>query len=179
MLYAFGFERIGVVVSDLYFVDPDPIPGQEGAERGVRVELRFLASDPLRGSIYSAQPISIDRPIWRCDLLESVAGPPGSHDRTHHHPRFDGWEPSHRVFAEDLSAAPLDWLGARLGDLPMLLTEAGIDEDEVGADDATELRAATPQILDATASLLRRVRAGELANPRPDYPLDNARVGWL
>jgi len=24
MLYAFGFDRIGVLVSDLYFVDPNP-----------------------------------------------------------------------------------------------------------------------------------------------------------
>jgi len=36
MLYAFGFERVGVVVGDLYFVNPRPAPGQEGAEHGVR-----------------------------------------------------------------------------------------------------------------------------------------------
>ena len=30
MLYVFGFERIGVVISDLYFIDPNPMPGQEG-----------------------------------------------------------------------------------------------------------------------------------------------------
>ena len=41
MLYAFGFERIGVVAGDLYFVDPNPGPGQEGAEQGVRVEVRL------------------------------------------------------------------------------------------------------------------------------------------
>ncbi len=29
MLYAFGFERVGVVVSDLYFVNPPP--GDEAA----------------------------------------------------------------------------------------------------------------------------------------------------
>lgn len=176
MLYAFGFERIAVVVSDLYFVDPDPNPGQEGAERGVRLEVRFLDAAPLRGSIYSAQPIAVDRPIWRCDLLESVAG---SHDRTHHHPRFDGWEPGHRVFVEELSAAPLEWVGARLGLLSALLDEAGVAPSDVGAGDAKALRAATPEILDATSSLLRRVRAGELANPHPDQPLDNARAGWL
>jgi hypothetical protein len=173
VLYAFGFERIGVFVSDLYFVDPDPTPGQEGAERGARLELRFLQGDALRGSIYSAQPISVDRPIWRCDLLESVTGPAGSHDRTHHHPRFDGWEPGHRVFVEELSAAPLTWLGDRLGDLPTLLAE------DIGVRDAADLRTATPEILEATASVLRRVRAGEFASPRPDQPLDNARAGWL
>ena len=42
MLYVFGFERVGVVVGDLYFVDPNPMKDQEGAEHGVRVELRVL-----------------------------------------------------------------------------------------------------------------------------------------
>ena len=37
MLYAFGFERYGVVVSDLYHLDPNPGKGQEGPERGVRL----------------------------------------------------------------------------------------------------------------------------------------------
>ena len=93
MLYAWGFERVGVVAGDLYFVDPDPSPGQEGAERGVRLEVRLLDRPPLTGSIYAAQPIVIDRPVWRADLFETVAGAPGSHDRTHHHPHFRGWEP--------------------------------------------------------------------------------------
>ena len=72
MLYAFAFDRLGVVVCDLYFVDPDPIVGQEGAERGVRLEVRFVDREALRGGIYSAQPIAVGRPVWRCDLLESV-----------------------------------------------------------------------------------------------------------
>ena len=42
MLYAFGFERVGVVVCDLYFVNPRAARGQEGAEHGVRLELRLL-----------------------------------------------------------------------------------------------------------------------------------------
>ena len=63
MLYAFGFERVGVVVGDLYFVDPNPGEGQAGAERGVRVELRMLGRGKLKGSIYSAQPIKIGEPI--------------------------------------------------------------------------------------------------------------------
>src|SRR2546427_3409574 len=93
MLYAFGFERVGVLVSDLYFVDPHPGEGQEGAERGVRLEVRMLERGELKGSIYSAQPITVGRPIWRADLLESVAGAPGSFNRTHHHPACQGWEP--------------------------------------------------------------------------------------
>ena len=49
VLYMFGFERIGVLVSDLFFVDPAPGAGQEGAERGVRLEVRMLEREPLRG----------------------------------------------------------------------------------------------------------------------------------
>ena len=45
MLTVFGFDRVAVVVGDLYFVDPDPSPGQEGAEHGVRVEVRFIEAD--------------------------------------------------------------------------------------------------------------------------------------
>ena len=108
MLYAFGFERVGVVVGDLYFVDPNPREGQEGAEHGVRLELRVFGRGELKGTIYSAQPIEIGQPIWRADLLESLVGRPGSFDRTHHHPRFSGWNPGRRVYVEELSADPLE-----------------------------------------------------------------------
>ena len=114
MLYVFGFERTGVAVGDLYFADPDPPPGQEGAERGVRLEVRLLVRGPLPGSAYSARPIEVGRPVWRADLLESVDGPPGSFDRTHHHPAMHGWEPGPRVFDRDLQALPVEWVGARL-----------------------------------------------------------------
>ncbi|HJV09296.1 MAG TPA: hypothetical protein VJ653_06425, partial [Acidimicrobiales bacterium] len=114
MLYAFGFERLAVVVGDLYFVNPSPLDGQEGPERGVRLELRLLGREPLKGSIYSAQPITVDQPIWRVDLLESVDSPPGSLDRAHHHPAFDGWEPGGRVFVPELSRAPVEWLASEL-----------------------------------------------------------------
>ena len=50
MLYAFGFERVGVVAGDLYFVDPSPGKGQEGPEHGVRLELRYLTS--LRSTLF-------------------------------------------------------------------------------------------------------------------------------
>ena len=43
MLQVFGFDRIGVVIGDLYFIDPNPRPGQEGAERGVRLEVRMTS----------------------------------------------------------------------------------------------------------------------------------------
>lgn len=124
MLYAFGFERFGVVVSDLFFVDPRPLPGQESAERGVRLEVRILEPGELKGSIYSARPIEIGQPVWRADLLEAADGPPGSLDRAHHHPAFRGWEPGSRVFDPGLSADPVGWVGAQLADLEGLAERA-------------------------------------------------------
>ena len=126
MLYAFGFERVSVLVSDLYFIDPAPLEGQETAERGVRLELRMLERGELKGSIYSAQPIGIGEPVWRADLLESVDSPPGSLDRAHHHPSFAGWEPGHRVFDPELSGDPVCWTGEQLADLEGLLERAGV-----------------------------------------------------
>ena len=189
MLYAFGFEQVAVVVGDLYFMDPRPGKGQEGAEHGVRLELRVLSRGELKGSVYSAQPIEVGRPIWRADLLESVAGRPGSFDRTHHHPRFTGWNPGHRVFVEELSADPLGWLGAQLADLDALLSASGLPADTAAPGDAGGLRRAVPEILDATRGLLDRVRSGELGNPPAGEPAaDGAaahegpalvRAGWL
>ena len=173
MLYAFGFERVGVFVGDLYFVDPRPAKGQEGAERGVRLELRILDRGALKGSIYSAQPIEVGQPVWRADLLESAAGPPGSFDRTHHHPAFTGWEPGRRVFTRELSADPLAWLGAQLADLDGLLASAGFPADAAGPDDAESLLGVVPEIVDVTRRLLEKVHRGELGRP----PRDEALVG--
>jgi hypothetical protein len=190
MLYAFGFERVGVVVGDLYFMDPEPIKGQEGAEHGVRLELRVLDRGELKGTIYSATPIEVGRPIWRVDLLESVDGKPGSFDRTHHHPVFKQWNPTKRVFVRELSADPLGWLGGKLTDLDKILAGAGFAPDTAGRDDAADLRAAAPEIVDVTRRLLDKVRAGELGNPPRDAPADHeatsdaaqqvlVRAGWL
>ncbi len=188
MLYAFGFERVGVVVADLYFLDPRPGKGQEGAEHGVRLELRVLGRGELKGSIYSAQPIEVGQPIWRADLLESVDGRPGSFDRTHHHPAFTGWNPGRRVFVKNLSADPLGWVGEQLADLDGLLASAGCPADTAGPDDAGQLRAVVPEIVAVTGRLLEQVRAGQLGHPPRDavqagsggngQPL-GIRAGWL
>jgi hypothetical protein len=188
MLYAFGFERVGVVVGDLYFVNPRPEAGQEGPEHGVRLELRVLGRGTLKGTIYSAQPIEVGQPIWRADLLESVAGPPGSFNRTHHHPPFTGWDPGRRVFDRELSADPLGWLAVRLSDLDGLIASAGFPAGVAGPDDAESLRGVVPEIIDVTRRLLGQVRSGELGNPpRDEAPAEGAgpggtvsvRAGWL
>lgn len=180
MLYAFGFDKLGVLVSDLYFVHPAPEKGQEGAEHGVRLELRQLESGDLKGSVYSARPITAGKPIWRADLLETVDGQPGSFDRTHHHPRFSGWNESKRVFERELSADPIGWLERKLSDLPSLLAQADVAADTVGPGDLAGLRHAVPEILDVIQRLLARVRAGELGRPPDGPPSDGVvRTGWL
>jgi hypothetical protein len=177
MLWSIAFDRLGVVVSDLYFVDPSPDEGQEGAERGVRLELRQFHRDALKGSIYSAVPVRIDRPLWRVDLLESVASAPGSLDRAHHHPRFTGWEPGHRVFVAELTAHPVSWLRARLADPAVVLTEAGEDPAEHAADVAA-LQSAAPLIAGTVEHLLAEVAAGR-AGIAPDDAGDSVRASWL
>lgn len=179
MLYAFGFERIGVLVSDLYFVDPRPAPGQEGAERGVRLEVRMLGQGELKGSIYSARPIEVGEPVWRADLLEAADGPPGSLNRAHHHPAFDGWNPGRRVFDKGLSAAPVEWVGEQLSDLGALLKRAGVSADGSYATDAETLRGCVPEIKAVVQSLLDRIKGGELAAGPADGQPDSARISWL
>ena len=178
MLYAFGFDRLGVVVGDLYFFEPNMPADQQGAEHGVRLELRLLEREELKGSIYSARPITVGRPIWRVDLLETYDGEPGSFDRTHHHPRFREWNPSARVFDEQLSANPLGWLEARLSNPSTILDDARLDE-EIDAADLKNLEATTPEIIDVVRRLLERVRAGELGLPPDVESAGGARVSWL
>ncbi|HEY5398518.1 MAG TPA: hypothetical protein VIL16_24340 [Trebonia sp.] len=179
MLQAFVFERVGVVVGDLYFLDPNPHPGQEGAEHGVRLELRVFEHGDLKGTIYSAIPIEVGRPIWRVDLLEAVDGKPGSFNRTHHHPKFNGWDPSPRQFLRELSSDPLGWVAGQLADLPAVLDRAGVSPEVADPSDAASLRDIAPAIVGVAGMMLDKVRAGELGLPPADDAVDSIRNGWL
>ncbi|MBS4727043.1 hypothetical protein MSM1_01220 [Mycobacterium sp. SM1] len=178
MFAAFGFETLGVVIADMYFVDPKPLAGQETPERGVRLELRLVERAEPRGSIYAGVPIGFARPVWRVDLFGSTESPPGTLDRAHHHPRFDGWEPGPRHFVPELSADPLSWLAEQLADPATVLARAGVDTDEVTAADKNGLAAAAPEIVAAVKRMLDGVRDGQLAPP-PAEPVGAARIGWL
>ena len=179
MLQAFVFERVGVVVGDLYFLDPNPHPGQEGAEHGVRLELRVFDRGDLKGTIYSAMPIEVGRPIWRVDLLEAVDGKPGSFNRTHHHPKFNGWDPTGRQVLRELSSDPLGWLAGQLADLPAILERAGVSPEVADPSDAASLRDIAPAIVGVTSMMLDKVRAGELGLAPADDAVDSIRNGWL
>ncbi len=178
MLAAFGFDTLGVVIGDMFFVDPSPLEGQETPERGVRLELRLVDRGEPQGSIYAGVPISFNRPVWRVDLFGSTESPPGTLDRAHHHPRFDGWEPGRRHFVPELSADPVSWLASQLADPAAVLARAGVAPEEISEADKTALAAAAPDIVAAVERMLERVRDGELA-PAPAEPVAAARTGWL
>jgi hypothetical protein len=179
MLQLFGFDRIGVVLGDIYFVDPEPAKGQEGAERGVRLEVRMLEPGDITGSIYASRPIQVAEPVWRADLLESVDGTPGSLNRAHHHPNMRDWEPRKRVFDRALSSDPVGWVGTMLSDLESLLDHAGIEIDETLAADADKLRGAAPDIQRAVSSMLDQVKAGQLGTAPVAGDLNSVRSSWL
>src|SRR5271156_1329841 len=178
MLAAFGFEAMGVVVGDIYFVDPTPLEGQETPERGVRLEIRVVDRAEPQGSIYAGVPIAFTRPVWRGGLFGSTESPPGTLDRAHHHPRFDGWEPARRHFVAELSADPLSWLADQLADPTAVLARAGVGTDEVTKADETGLAAAAPEIVAVVKRMLDGVRNEELA-PAPAESVAAARTGWL
>jgi hypothetical protein len=179
MLQVFGFGRIGVVLGDIYFIDPAPAKGQEGPEHGVRLEVRMIEPGELTGSIYSARPISIAEPIWRLDLLESADGPAGSLNRAHHHPNMRNWEPGKRVFDRDLSSDAVGFAGTMLSDLEGLLARAGVEVSDDLAADARSLRKAVPEVQRALTSMLDQVKAGQLGAAPDDSDLTSARVSWL
>ena len=178
MLWALAFDRLGVVMGDIFFVDPALDQGAEGAERGVRLELRLFDRDELKGSVYSARPVRVDRPIWRIDLLETVDSEPGTLNRAHHHPRFHGWEPGTRVFVEELSADPVGWVTKRWADLEGVLADAGVDPDELGPGDIHALEAAGPIVLAQLDHLLGEVAAGRAGLAPPEHD-GFVRSSWL
>ena len=107
-------------------------------------------------------------------------GPPGSFDRTHHHPGVSrGLEPGRRVFDRKLSAAPVEWVGNQLADLEGVLMRAGAGGDPADAADAQSLRDCLPEVLEALGRLLDRVQAGELGRAPDGASLDSIRAGWL
>ena len=132
-------------------------------ERGARIEVRRLADEAPRGSRLAAERVVIDQPLFRADLFDRAEGPPGNLRAAHFHPWFDGVEPSDRHWSDDLHHDPAGWLAAELGDLPGMLTRAGVDHAERSwvDDEAAALRDAVPAILAAVEATWEQVRAGD------------------
>ena len=72
MLAAFGFESMGVVVGDMYFVDRTPLEGQETPNGESDGTTAWSTGPSRRGRSTPASPIAFARPVWRVDL----SGPP-------------------------------------------------------------------------------------------------------
>lgn len=121
MLTAFVYNEVAVLVRHWFEIDLD----DSHLEHGARIELRLLEPQPHRGTESAAQRIVADRPLWRADLFDLVDGVPAGFEAAHFHPRFHGVEPSRRHWADEVKAAPWDWLRGQLSDVGVVATEAG------------------------------------------------------
>jgi hypothetical protein len=120
VLTAFVYNEVAILVRHWFEIDLD----DSHLEHGARIELRLLEPQPHRGTESAAQRIVADRPLWRADLFDLVDGVPAGFEAAHFHPRFDGVEPSRRHWADEVKAAPWDWLRGRLSDVGAVATEA-------------------------------------------------------
>lgn len=121
MLTAFVYNEVAVLVRHWFEIDLD----DSHLEHGARIELRLLDDQPHRGTESAAQRIVADRPVWRADLFDRIGGVPAGFEAAHFHPYFDGVEPSRRHWAEQVKAAPWEWLHGQLSDLDAVITAAG------------------------------------------------------
>lgn len=106
MQHIVAFSHSAVIVRHWFEIDLD----DASMEHGTRVELRELAPRAHRGSESAAQAVTADRPLWRADLFDRLADPPGSFGVAHYHPEFAGNEPSPRAWDPELTADPWRWL---------------------------------------------------------------------
>ena len=158
MLRAFVCSGSAVLVFPWY--EPDA----GGDERGARVELRLLRPTPTRGSRSAAQELSVDRPVWRADLFELVAGDATTLTQAHFHPSFDGVEPCERCWDPQLSDDPFGWLADQLRDTAKLVEASGVECDAADThsvgEDATEIALRAAEIIDAARVALGEARDG-------------------
>jgi hypothetical protein len=148
VLYSFVYSQVAVLVRHWF-----EIGLTDGVlEHGARLELRLLEPQPHRGTESAAQRFVIDRPVWRADLFDRLDRPAGTFSAAHFHPRFEGDEPSDRVFREELTADPLAWAEAQLSDLKAIADAAGLPPDAV-ADDAGDVREQAALIVDTARTL--------------------------
>ncbi|EFC85554.1 hypothetical protein [Parafrankia sp. EUN1f] len=177
MLTMFCFDGLAVIVEDLCFTESEAAPNQEGpgsgpwpqpgppphspperelglepqlesppelelepepeSQRGVRVELRLIERQSRFGSLPASRRAAGDDALFRVDLPESW------------------W----RRLPDD----PVIWLESRLADPVCLLAGAGIVDLDSYQSAAAGMRDTLPEIIRTVATMLERVRAGQLA----------------
>jgi hypothetical protein len=148
VLLSFVYSRVAVLVRHWF-----EIGLTDGVlEHGARLELRLLEPQPHRGTESAAQRFVIDRPVWRADLFDRLDRPAGTFSAAHFHPRFDGDEPSDRVFREELTADPWAWAVDQLSDLKAVADAAGLPPGAV-ADDVGDVREQAALIVDTARTL--------------------------
>jgi hypothetical protein len=101
-----AFSHCAVIMRHWFEIDLN----DASMEHGARIELREVAPRAHRGSESAAQAITADRPLWRADLFDRLADPPGSYAIAHYHPEFAGNEPCPRTWDLELTADPWRWL---------------------------------------------------------------------
>jgi hypothetical protein len=135
------------------FLDPAVADEPDARERGVRLELRPVATDQI-GSIYASERRTLLPAVCRIDLLESR---PGAADRMHWHPVMHDGEPGDRTFDPAIPADPLGWVAAQLVNIDGLLDQSGY-EGARSARDLAALAGLTPEIVEAARSGLEWAR---------------------
>lgn len=104
------FDRLAISVLGVDFIDPAVAHEPDARERGVRIEVRPVATD-TSGSVYASWTRTIEPGVCRIDLLESR---PEAADRMHWHPDMSEGEPGERRFDTAMPPDPVGWLTAFL-----------------------------------------------------------------
>ena len=160
VLFSFVHTRVAVLVRHWF-----EIGLTDGVlEHGARLELRLLEPQARRGTESAAQRFVIDRPVWRADLFDRLADPPGSFSVAHFHPQFNGNEPSARCWDAALSADPWTWLGDQITSLGAAAGGAGWPVDP---GDAAEL----PGLASEVVAKARRFGPAECRSAAECYQL--------
>lgn len=147
MLHAFVYNEIAILVRHWFEISLQ----DSHLEHGVRVELRLRSPEPHRGTESAAQRIVADRPLWRADLFDRIDGVRGGFEAAHFHPYFNGVEPCERHWADEVRAAPWDWLHDQLSAIAGVAEAAGTRLRKPAAD-AEQVRADAPAIVAAAQS---------------------------
>ena len=157
------FEKLAVSVFGVDFWDPSLADQPDARERGVRLEVRPVATEH-RGSVYSSPTQTLLPALCRVDLLESQ---PGAADRMHWHPEMADGEPGQRVFDVTMPEDPRGWLRTRMRDLGSLLAGTGQDAQPYAGDMAAVAERAD-EIVTVADRILARAR-----QPWPEVERDD------